>query len=97
MIRKTVSLLDRNGKYLDIVANVLNTSVSQVVSDMIDYIRKNNQEDSIWSDWVQLYDDYKESLGKAFDRAEEVDITPLFEEVEDLDVWKGKREEEEEE
>ena len=104
MIRKTVSLLDRNGKYLDMVSNVLNTTVSQVVADLIGHVREGNLEDNIWDNWDNLYESYKESL-EVFEREDEgeeeedkeEDITDILNDADPIKIWNDDLEKEEEE
>jgi hypothetical protein len=100
MVRKTISLLDRNGEYLDVLSAILGTSVSQVVSDILDYVRTEDKEPSIWDDWFDKYDIHKEAVSKARKKRkvveEKEDITDILEDNkgEGLKIWKDKNEEE---
>lgn len=69
-------------EYADLVATVVDTSRSEIISDCISYIKENIDENKVWED----YDKKLEALEDAIEEADsEGFIEENLEELEELD------------
>jgi hypothetical protein len=59
MPRRTISLSTQHNTFLLICASVLNATVSDVLADLLDYIRTNADFSDIWATWDELYAAYR--------------------------------------
>lgn len=60
MPKTNVTLLDRNYKYLGLLATVLDTTRSQILNDVLEKINVDDLEGDFWEDWEDLYSNYQE-------------------------------------
>ena len=66
MARVTLTILDRNNKYLDLLASVMDTSRTQAINDILEHINREDLESDIWADWdvsYKTYLDFVEEVG----------------------------------
>ena len=66
MVRKNISILDKNLQYINITSAVLNTTFSQVLTDIIEYVLDNDLERDIWEDWDELYSNFEKTMKESF-------------------------------
>ena len=71
MTRTTLTILDKNHKYLDLLATVLDTSRSQVINDILTHIDGEDLEADIWEGWGDLYEEYSEFVEAVGEEEEE--------------------------
>jgi len=71
MVRKNISILDRNLQYVNMTSAVLGTTFSQVIADIIEYVRDNDLESDIWKDWDELYSAFEKAMKETFEKEDE--------------------------
>lgn len=57
--------------YADLVATVVDTSRSEIISDMILYIKENVDEAKIWEDYNKKFDAYEDALDEEAEKKED--------------------------
>ena len=93
MVRVNLYVLDKNNKYLDLLATVLSTTRSQIINDVLTHIDSEDLEGDIWEGWTDLYKEYLEFVESIGEDEEDEDEEELIEgphaigerEEEDLD------------
>lgn len=89
MGKVTLTILDRNNRYLDLLSQVLDTTRSQVINDVLEHMDAEDLESDFWDNWDSLYFEYKgfvESVGaEEEEEVEEESEEELEEEEEEED------------
>lgn len=71
MPKATISFLDRPYSYIKMLSAVLDTSMAQVINDVLEYIKDNVDEEDIWDNWDELFKDFKATLEETEEEEEE--------------------------
>ncbi len=74
MPKTNITLLDRNNKYLELLATVLDTTKSQIMNDILESIDNGDLESKFWEGWDEAYSEYQEfveSVGAEEEEEEE--------------------------
>ena len=101
--RVNLTILDKNNKYLDLLATVLDTTRSQVINDILVHIDGEDLEVDIWEGWEDLYEAYSEFVkavgeeeGEEEDEDEEdkeEDLTDILSRAKPIKFWTEDEEE----
>ncbi len=62
MPKTSIFLHNSVQEYADLIATVVDTSRSEIISDCIRYVRENVDEDEIWDDYAKKFRAYEEAL-----------------------------------
>ena len=59
MPKINITLLDRNNKYLELLATVLDTTKSQIMNDILQFVDDRDLEGGFWEEWEESYSKYQ--------------------------------------
>ncbi len=76
MPKINITLLDRNNRFLELLATIFETTKSQIMNDILDTIHSDDLESTFWDDWENASSEYQEfvdSVSSSEDKKDEDD------------------------